>query len=163
MVWHIFKKDWKLLWTFVASVALVHWISVVIMHQLGLFGENPMLEMLEDTVPMLAYFGSMFLIVAIVHLDVLPGVRQDWLVRPISRRALLLEKFLFVISRTLQRLFVPRVPPPSPFKGYLSPWCIHFAPFRTCLGDAQFDRGVHFLVWLRCYHHHIPVFRRLLG
>ena len=97
MVWHIFKKDWKLLWTFVASVALVHWISVVIMHQLGLFGENPMLEMLEDTVPMLAYFGSMFLIVAIVHLDVLPGVRQDWLVRPISRRALLLEKFLFVI------------------------------------------------------------------
>jgi hypothetical protein len=38
------------------------------------------------------------LIVAIVHLDRIPGVRQDWLVRPIRRGDLLLEKFLFLIA-----------------------------------------------------------------
>ncbi len=97
MVWHIFKKDWKLTWVFVLVVSVVHWIDSAIMYKLGLFGEDPMLEMLADAVPMLAFFGSMFLIGAIVHLDSIPGVRQDWLVRPISRRDLVVEKFFFVV------------------------------------------------------------------
>jgi hypothetical protein len=97
MVWHIFKKDWKLAWVFVLVVSLVHWIAAAIVHKLGLFGEDPMLGMLAEAVPMLALFGSMFLIGAIVHLDTIPGVRQDWLVRPIARRDLVLEKLLFVV------------------------------------------------------------------
>ena len=39
----------------------------------------------------------MFLIAAIVHLEAIPGTRQDWLTRPIPRGSLLLEKFLFVV------------------------------------------------------------------
>lgn len=97
MVWHIFKKDWKLVWSFVIAIALLHWISAFILFKQGLFGEDPMLEMLAETVPTLAFFGSMFLIAAIVHLEALPGVRQDWLTRPIRRGSLLLEKFLFVV------------------------------------------------------------------
>ena len=45
----------------------------------------------------LAFFGSMFLIAAIVHLEAIPGARQDWLTRPIPRGGLLLEKLLFVV------------------------------------------------------------------
>lgn len=97
MVWHIFKKDWKLLWSFAAAVALLHGIAALIMFKLGLFNEDPMLEMLSYEIPNLAFFGSMFLIVAIVHLEAIPGVRQDWLTRPIPRRSLLLEKLLFVV------------------------------------------------------------------
>ena len=97
MVWHIFKKDWKLIWTFVVAVALLHWLAAVVLHKLSVFPENPMLGMLEETLPMLGYFGSAFLIAAIVHLDVLTGIRQDWLVRPISRKVLLVEKFLFIV------------------------------------------------------------------
>lgn len=97
MVWHIFKKDWKLMWSFVAAVAFLHGIAALIMFKLGLFNEDPMLEMLSYEVPNLAVFGSMFLIVAIVHLEAIPGVRQDWLTRPIPRRSLLLEKLLFVV------------------------------------------------------------------
>jgi len=97
MVWHIFKKDWKLAWVFVLVVSVVHWIDSAITYKLGLFNEDPMLEMLADAVPMLAFFASMFLIGAIVHLDSIPGVRQDWLVRPISRRDLVVEKFVFVV------------------------------------------------------------------
>jgi hypothetical protein len=97
MVWHIFKKDWKLLWVFVITVASLHWIATFVRFKLGLFGEDAMLEMLSQTVPELAFFGSMFLIAAIVHLEAIPGARQDWLTRPIPRGGLLLEKFLFVV------------------------------------------------------------------
>src|ERR1700722_18081130 len=86
MVWHIFKKDWKLARVFVLVVSVVHWIDSAIIYKLGLFDEDPMLGMLADAVPMLAFFASMFLIGAIVHLDSIPGVRQDWLGGPISRR-----------------------------------------------------------------------------
>jgi hypothetical protein len=97
MVWHIFKKDWKLAWMFVLVVSVIHWTDSAIIYKVGLFDEDPMLGMLADAVPMLAFFGSMFLIGAIVHLDSIPGVRQDWLVRPISRRNLVVEKFIFVV------------------------------------------------------------------
>jgi hypothetical protein len=97
MIWHIFKKDWKLAWVFVLVAAMIHWMGAAIIHKLGLFGEDPMLEMLAEVVPILATFASMFLIAAIVHLDPIPGVRQDWLVRPVARRDLVLEKFLFVV------------------------------------------------------------------
>jgi ABC-type transport system involved in multi-copper enzyme maturation permease subunit len=106
MVWHILGKDWKLTWVFVLIVALVHWIDAVIRHKIGLFDEDPMLEMLLDVVPVLALFGSMFLIGAIVHLDAIPGVRQDWLVRPISRRDLVLEKFLFIVLMVNGPIFI---------------------------------------------------------
>jgi hypothetical protein len=106
MVWHIFKKDWKLAWVFVLVVAVVHWIDSAIIYKLGLFDEDPMLGMLADAVPMLAFFASMFLIGAIVHLDSIPGVRQDWLVRPISRRDLVVEKFLFVVLVVNGPIFV---------------------------------------------------------
>jgi hypothetical protein len=97
MVWHIFKKDWKLLWLLVVTVASLHWIATFIRLKLGLFGEDAMLEMLSEKVPYLAFFGSMFLIAAIVHLEAIPGARQDWLTRPIPRPSLLLEKLLFVV------------------------------------------------------------------
>jgi hypothetical protein len=38
-----------------------------------------------------------FLIVIAVHQDVIPGVRQDWLVRPIRRTDMLIAKLLFVL------------------------------------------------------------------
>jgi hypothetical protein len=97
MVWHIFKKDWKLLWLFVITVASLHWIATFVRFKLGLFGEDAMLEMLSEKVAYLAFFGSMFLIAAIVHLEAIPGARQDWLTRPIPRRSLLIEKLLFVV------------------------------------------------------------------
>jgi len=30
MVWHIFKKDWKLAWGFVLAVASLHWIAAFV-------------------------------------------------------------------------------------------------------------------------------------
>lgn len=106
MISHIFKKDWKLAWVFVLVVSVMHWIDSAIIYKLGMFNEDPTLDMLAEAVPMLAFFGSMFLIGAIVHLDSIPGVRQDWLVRPISRWDLLAEKFMFVVLMVNGPIFV---------------------------------------------------------
>ena len=97
MIWHIFKKDWKLLWLFVVAIALLHWIAAFVAFKLGLFGEDQTLEMLSHWVPEIAMYGSAFLIAAIVHLEAIPGTRSDWLTRPIPRGSLLLEKFLFAV------------------------------------------------------------------
>lgn len=85
------------MWAFVLVVLVVRWTYSVIIYRLGLFSEDPTLEMLAQVFPVLADFASMFLIAAIVHLEAIPGVRQDWLVRPISRLDLALEKLLFVV------------------------------------------------------------------
>jgi hypothetical protein len=109
MVWHIFKKDWKLLWIFVITIASIHWIAAFIRYKLGLFNEDELLEMLSYRIPYLAFYGSMFLIAAIVHLEAIPGVRQDWLTRPIPRGSLLLEKFLFVVVMVEGPIFAASV------------------------------------------------------
>lgn len=106
MVWHIFKKDWKLLWSFVLMAASIHWITAFILYERGLFNEDATLEMLSETLPTLAFFASMFLIAAIVHLEAIPGIRQDWLTRPVSRGVLLLEKFIFVVVAVEGPIFV---------------------------------------------------------
>jgi len=106
MIWHIFKKDWKLLWVFVVAVALINWVAEFVVYKVGLFGEYPMLELLSEQLPVVAMFANMFLVAAIVHLDSLPGVRQDWLVRPIRRRDLLLEKLFFAIVTVAGPVFV---------------------------------------------------------
>src|SRR5690242_10909048 len=129
MVWHIFKKDWKLAWVFVLVVSVVHWMGAVIIYKLGLFGEDPMLGMLAEVVPILATFASMFLIGAIVHLDTIPGVRQDWLVRPIARWDLVLEKFLFVVAVVNGPIFAEVV-----FQGLANGF-----PFRLSLAAAAWQ------------------------
>lgn len=97
MIWHIFKKDWKLLWPFFLAVAAVQFIPAAIRVKLGLFGEDPVLEYALGPAMAVACLSIAFLAVAIVHQDSIPGVRQDWLIRPVRRRDLLLAKLLFVL------------------------------------------------------------------
>jgi hypothetical protein len=97
MIWHIFKKDWKLLWKFAAMMAIVQWANAVVLVKLNPFAESVALRNLFQLLVMAMLAGIPFLIAAVVHQDPIPGVRQDWLVRPIRRKDLLLAKFLFVV------------------------------------------------------------------
>jgi hypothetical protein len=97
MIWHIFKKDWKLTWLLVLVVALLNLLAHITEYKIGHFGGNPALGPLLQLLRRFQYLGSILLIASIVHQDPMPGVRQDWLVRPIRRRDLLLEKLIFVL------------------------------------------------------------------
>lgn len=94
MIWHIFKKDVRLLWWLAAGVAAFRFAEVAAVQ--GLFG-NPRLRNLAFYLAIGGILGVGFAICAVVHQDAIPGVRQDWLARPIRRLDLLLAKFLFIV------------------------------------------------------------------
>lgn len=119
MIWHIFKKDLKIMWPFALLVAAVHWI-VPLLATLDAFAPGTNIKAI-DILRVLVIAGplaSAFLVAAAVQLDAIPGVRQDWLVRPILRRDLMLAKVLFaalvvqlpILAADLTALLINRVP-----------------------------------------------------
>ena len=107
MAWHIFNKDVRLLWRLAVGVSLVHFVAVAGMFRLGHFDYDPLFGApLLQLFHLLAFLSTGFLIIAVVHQDAIPGVRQDWLVRPIHRRDLLLAKFLFVLVLAQSPIFL---------------------------------------------------------
>lgn len=97
MIWHIFKKDWKLEWRLAVLLASVQFANTALTLKLSPFGDNPSLRSLWQLLTLAAIVGIPFLIAAVVHQDAVPGARQDWLARPIQRRDLLLAKLLFIL------------------------------------------------------------------
>jgi hypothetical protein len=88
MIWHIFKKDARLLWWLAAGIAALRFAEVAVVRSM---------ELLAVFLAIGEILGVGFAICAVVHQDAIPGVRQDWLTRPIRRRDLLLAKFLFIV------------------------------------------------------------------
>jgi hypothetical protein len=97
MIWHIFKKDWKLQWKFAVMLALLQFANAAVLVKLGFTDYRPLWWSLSQLLMWAALAGIPFLIVAVVHQDAIPGQRQDWLARPIKRSDLLLAKFVFVL------------------------------------------------------------------
>jgi hypothetical protein len=109
MVWHIFRKDWKLLWQFALAVAVLEAGTVVISFERGHFTDNRVFSSLLVLLELCVYVGAGCLITAVAHQDAIPGVRQDWLVRPIRRRDLLMAKLLFVLIAIQMPLLIASV------------------------------------------------------
>jgi len=106
MIWHIFKKDWRLLWRFSAGFGVMNFVLIATMLAIGRFNAPLFPQVmtisgyrspLTDLLPLVTLLGGVFLIMTIVHQEAIPGVRQDWLVRPIQRRDLLFAKLLSVL------------------------------------------------------------------
>lgn len=97
MIWHIFKKDLKLLWPFSLAAAVLQCAIVAVHLKLGVFEEQPVFSSLLLLLESVLYFGAAVLIATLVHEDAIVGSRQDWLVRPIRRHDLLGAKLLFLL------------------------------------------------------------------
>lgn len=98
MVWHIFRKDWKLAWKLFLAVAVIEFLPAIIRVKLGFFGEDPTLEyLLAGPLRNIVVAASALLTIAIVQQDSIPSVREDWLTRPVPRGDLLLAKLLFAV------------------------------------------------------------------
>src|SRR5258708_4922603 len=102
MVRHILKKDWMLLWPLVAALAVLQGLLAFARFTAGQFVNG------LPTVPgsFLELLAAAIVITLVVHQDPIPGVRQDWLVRPISRRDLFLAKLLFVVVLVQGPMFI---------------------------------------------------------
>ena len=104
MVKDILKKDWRLLWPLVAALAVLQVLFAFarFMSGPGRFSKG------VPTTPMalLELLAVATLTTLVVHQDPIPGVRQDWLVRPIRRRDLFLAKLLFAVVLVQGPMFV---------------------------------------------------------
>jgi hypothetical protein len=106
MIGHILKKDWKLLWPMVALVVAIQagyecaaWSAGLLEHKTG---AEALLHPL-----MLAWFiGIAALSAAVVQQDAVPGVDQDWLIRPLKRSDLLLAKLIFLALTISAPMFI---------------------------------------------------------
>ncbi len=105
MLLRILKKDARLLWWLAAIMLAVRAGQAFLAWHNGIFPDDGrqigiILEVL------VGYFAAAFLIVMAVHQDGLVGPAQDWLVRPIDRRLLLLAKLLFAVVLVLAPYFL---------------------------------------------------------
>jgi hypothetical protein len=98
LIRHIISKDWKLLWPLVVLVAVFQFLLGWLSFRWGYFGDDLTARALYPALNIAWYVGIVALIVAVVHQDAIPGISQDWLIRPIERRDLLGAKLLFIIA-----------------------------------------------------------------
>src|SRR5437016_5747331 len=102
MVRHILRKDVVLLWPFVAAFAILYGLTAIARFTAGRF-----LNGFPGTpLSFLVLLLSASLITLAVQQDPIPGVRQDWLVRPIRRRDVFLAKLLFAVLFVQGPIFV---------------------------------------------------------
>jgi hypothetical protein len=103
---HIVRKDWRLLWPLVllltALQILLGWLSF----RSGFLPEDVIARSLFRTLDVAWYVGIIALVAAVVHQDPIPGINQDWLIRPVPRRDLLFAKVLFVAAAILLPMLV---------------------------------------------------------
>jgi hypothetical protein len=98
MIWRIFRKDWAQLWPLVAILAATQVANAAFWFALGPFEEPRGLVVAAQIVSYLVLLGVAILITATVQQDVLIGVSQDWLIRPVRRGAVLCAKLLFILA-----------------------------------------------------------------
>lgn len=109
MIWLILRKDLVLLWPLVALSVLAQFGLNALMFAADHAPESQYL-LLSARLFVLVVFLVICLTISLgVHQDAIPGTRQDWLIRPIQRRDLLLAKLLFVLAAVQLPMFVADV------------------------------------------------------
>jgi hypothetical protein len=94
MIWQIFRKDFRLLWPLALTGAAAQALLVPLRSGAE---NNHGLAALAGLLTFGLVIAMSLLIVLAVQQDAIPGVNQDWLVRPIKRRDLLLAKVFAVL------------------------------------------------------------------
>jgi hypothetical protein len=97
MVWHFFRKDVRLLWPLALGIVALQVLCALRTSALGYFAEPPVLERLTFFLPYLVILGVAIVAVTVVQQEPLSGTQEDWVIRPIRRRDLVLSKVLFVL------------------------------------------------------------------
>ena len=102
MIWHIFKKDLRLLWPIALVVAAVQFVNAALLCSGGQFERATIAYthlgwVSNDALPAVSLFGLVILVIAVLQQDRFPGTTQDWLTRPVMRSRLLGAKLLFIM------------------------------------------------------------------
>jgi len=94
---HIVRKDWRLLWPLGCACAVLQAVLALLEYRPESFAAGSGSNAAAIILSLSTGVALVLTILLVVHQDALPGVNQDWLVRPIRRRDLLVAKVLFVL------------------------------------------------------------------
>jgi thiol-disulfide isomerase/thioredoxin len=92
LIRHILRKDWRLLWPMVALVTVIQ----AAFEWVGYFQDTPSAVVLLRPLILAWHIGIAALAAAAVLQDPVPGADQDWLIRPLKRKDVILAKLAFV-------------------------------------------------------------------
>jgi hypothetical protein len=106
MIWHIFRKDWKLLWWKVLIVEALLACATIADSRQGHFHST---DAATNLLGMLTFVAGFFLVMELAQLDPLVGAGQDWVARPIRRMDLLLAKVLFLLVAVVPLVLIETV------------------------------------------------------
>ena len=106
MIGQILKKDWKLLWPMVALVVAIQVGYECAAWSAGLLEQKTGTEALLHPLMLAWFIGIAALSAAVVQQDAVPGVDQDWLIRPLRRTDLLLAKLIFLAMSISAPMFI---------------------------------------------------------
>jgi hypothetical protein len=138
MIWSVFRKDWALLWPLAVLVTLIQVALEWATYKFGFFGVSPFAREILRLLTPAWFIGVIALAVVVVHEDTIPGVDQDWLIRPLSRTDLMLAKLLFVAVTVCVPMVVVNV---------ADELALGF-PFLPSLGDALYKEFYLFVCLL---------------
>ncbi len=96
MIWHILKKDLRLMWPMAAALLLVAALESGLRTAAPTIALGPFVFLLT-LLPIVIMLGIAFVTVIVVQQDNLVGDRDDWLIRPIFAHSVLAAKLLFVV------------------------------------------------------------------
>ncbi len=106
MAWHILRKDLILLWPVVALSALAQFGLDALMFMADRSPDSQYLLLTARLFVIVVFLTIAFVIALGVHQEPIAGTRQDWLIRPIRRRDLLIAKLLFVLAAVHLPMFL---------------------------------------------------------
>ncbi len=106
MIFHVFKKDWVLLWPLAALVAAIQVGLEWALYSVSAAEGAPAAVELIRPLTLAWFAGIAVLSAAAVHQDPLPGTDQDWLIRPLRRMHLLIAKMVFLWATVCLPMFV---------------------------------------------------------
>jgi hypothetical protein len=96
MIWHIFTKDLRLMWPFLAGLILVAALHCGLEVAAGTVITPGPMTMLLQILPIVVMLSIAVVTVIVVQQDNLVGDRHDWLLRPIPTHSVLAAKLLFI-------------------------------------------------------------------
>jgi hypothetical protein len=106
LVWHICKKDLRLIWPLALGIALGQLALVLLQSHARPFDMGDGASFTGAIFSVGLGIGICLLIFMIVQSDGVAGADQDWLVRPIGRRDLLLAKISTVLTLVHAPIFI---------------------------------------------------------
>lgn len=96
MIWHIVRKDVRLLWGLALGVAVIHLAAAASLWRAGPLQEPSQLVTVAAMLSVASLIGIAVLTLSVMHQDAVPDASQDWLIRPIRRIDLIAAKLLCV-------------------------------------------------------------------